>query len=149
MNNYFIKVPECTFFSTLHEVRAVPTKTGYLYYFDAYGHAYIWWKGGLRVATPQCGKNKQQLKHNKGGGYLLLHRGSHGGRGHMYIHRGVAYAFPEICGTPDLFHNQIDHINGDRFDNRASNLRWVTASENMKAAYAMRKTNANANVNAN
>lgn len=128
---------------TLHEVRAVPTKTGYLYYFDAYGHAYIWYQGGLRTASLQSPKNKQTLKHNKGGGYLLLRNGTSSKCGRMYIHRGVAYAFPEICGTPDLFRNQVDHINGDRFDNRASNLRWVTASENVKAAYAKRRLNNN------
>ncbi|MBQ0136669.1 MAG: HNH endonuclease [Bacteroidales bacterium] len=136
MNTYFQLL-------TLHEVRAVPTKTGYPYYFDAYGHAYIWWQGGLRVATPQCGQNKQTLKHNKGGGYLHLKDGMNGIRGSMYIHRGVAFAFPEICGTPDLFRNQVDHINGDRFDNRASNLRWVTASENIRSAIALKKQNNN------
>ncbi|MBQ0076156.1 MAG: HNH endonuclease [Bacteroidales bacterium] len=133
---------------TLHEVRAVPTKTGYPYYFDAYGHAYIWWQGGLRVATPKSYQHKQQLKHNKGGGYLTLCSGTNSNRGAanrgcMYVHRGVAYAFPEICGSPDLFHNQIDHINGDRFDNRASNLRWVTASENIRSAIALKKQNIN------
>ncbi|MCQ2328775.1 MAG: HNH endonuclease [Paludibacteraceae bacterium] len=144
MNSYQLSVISSQL--TLHEVRAVPTKTGYLYYFDAYGHAYIWWQGMLKPVTPQSCKNKQTLKHNKGGGYLRLvsTSGSNYGaanRGRMLVHRGVAYAFPEICGSPDLFRNQIDHINGDRFDNRASNLRWVTASENMKAAYAKRKTN--------
>ena len=126
---------------TLHEVRAVPTKTGYPYYFDAYGHAYIWWKGMLKAVKPTFPKNKQTLKHNKGGGYLLIRKGLYSVKGQMYVHRGVAYAFPEICGTPDLFRNQVDHINGDRFDNRASNLRWVTASENIRAAYAMRRLN--------
>ena len=133
---------------TLHEVRAVPTKTGYLYYFDAYGHAYIWWQGGLRTASLQSPKNKQTLKHNKGGGYLRLYGGVTAAnrtdkRGTILVHRGVAYAFPEICGSPDLFRNQIDHINGDRFDNRASNLRWVTASENIRSAIALKKQNIN------
>ncbi len=134
MNNLLFNQP------LLHEVRAVPTKTGYPYYFDACGHAYIWWRGMLKAVTPQSCKNKQVFKHNKGGGYLLIGGSANS---HMYIHRGVAYAFPEICGSPDLFRNQIDHINGDRFDNRASNLRWVTASENVRSAIAKRKANNN------
>lgn len=49
------------------------------------------------------------------------------GRGNMYrIHRLVAMAFiPNPDNKPC-----IDHINGDRLDNRVENLRWVTYSEN-------------------
>lgn len=51
----------------------------------------------------------------------------------IYVHRLIGReAMPDeyegclkFCGAP-----QIDHINNDRGDNRASNLRWVTAKQN-------------------
>lgn len=42
------------------------------------------------------------------------------------VHRLVAAAF---CEHPEG-KDQVDHINGDRRDNRASNLRWCTGKEN-------------------
>lgn len=44
----------------------------------------------------------------------------------LSVHRLVAAAF---CEHPEG-KDQVDHINGDRKDNRASNLRWCTGKEN-------------------
>lgn len=46
-----------------------------------------------------------------------------------YIHRLVCRAFHGEAPSSDC---HADHINGQRSDNRASNLRWLTRSENLR-----------------
>lgn len=65
--------------------------------------------------------------HNHTGGYL---RGRVNGKD-FYIHRLVATAFvdnPENKG-------EVNHIDGNKKNNRADNLEWCTSSENKKHAY--------------
>lgn len=59
-------------------------------------------------------------------GYMRV---SLGRNNYRYVHRLVAEAF---LPNPDAL-PQVDHIDGDRKNNRLENLRWVTARQNAAA----------------
>lgn len=58
--------------------------------------------------------------------------GFHGGKTTILVHRLVARAFCE--GHAD--HLEVNHKDGNKSNNVAENLEWVTASDNIKHAYA-------------
>lgn len=65
--------------------------------------------------------------HRQGRGYCQAMLSKDGHRSHPLVHRLVALAFiPNPDNKP-----QINHINGDKGDNRPSNLEWCTLSENL------------------
>ena len=64
-------------------------------------------------------------------GYMTVSLGKH--LPGQLVHVLVAEAFiPDY--EPGL---DVDHINGNKWDNRVENLQWVTRSDNLKRAYAM------------
>ena len=65
------------------------------------------------------------------GGYIQTHLSKDGKVKTHKVHRLVAKAFPEICG--EWFEGcEIDHIDGVENNNKATNLKICTKSENMR-----------------
>lgn len=68
-------------------------------------------------------------------GYLQLVLKVYGKRKFVYIHRLVATAF---VPNPEN-KTEVNHKNGNKEDNRAENLEWVTSSENKRHAIGVLK----------
>lgn len=65
-------------------------------------------------------------------GYPTVSLCVNGKESYKTVHRLVATAFiPNRDNLP-----QVNHINGDKTDNRIENLEWVTAGDNQRHAYA-------------
>jgi hypothetical protein len=76
------------------------------------------------------GKEPKILSQFITGGYLGVNLTVKGVMYKYYVHRLVANAF---C-RKRYNKIQVDHVNSRRFDNRAVNLEWVTAEENIRRA---------------
>lgn len=91
--------------------------------------------GRVRRAVPgPATRSGRVLTGGKVSGYpTVTLRGEGGAQASFLVHHLVATAFLPPCpgehgaGRGRL---QLDHINGDRRDNRAANLRWVTYRQN-------------------
>jgi hypothetical protein len=75
------------------------------------------------------GKNINKRKNKRG--YYEIRVGINGKYEDRIVHRLVAKTFiPNLENKP-----QVNHINGNKLDNRIENLEWNTNSENQKHAY--------------
>ena len=66
-------------------------------------------------------------------GYEATQLSQNGYKKQLYIHRLVAAAFCEGCDE------SVNHINGDRRDNRAENLEWVDLATNTRLMHLRRQ----------
>jgi len=75
------------------------------------------------------GKILKPFKTNSG--YLMVHLFKNKKRTKKYIHRLVAENFV----TNNMNLKEVNHINGNKEDNLASNLEWCTRTENLIHSY--------------
>lgn len=98
-----------------------------------------------REARVPCRWGGTMLKRNEarvlkpwlvGAGYRMVALGL-ARRHRKYVHRLVAEAF---LGSPLFKDPEVNHLDGDKTNNKALNLQWVTTSENMcHATYVLGK----------
>lgn len=70
--------------------------------------------------------------YDNGDGYLCVKLSRNKVSKNFAVHRLVCQAFvPQVQGK-----NEVNHIDGNKKNNKASNLEWSTRSENIKHAYS-------------
>lgn len=102
-------------------IRDIPGYEG-LYQVSAAGEVF-----SLHRNTTQGRKLTPQRNNS---GYHRVSMTRNGKSKYLYVHHLVALAF--IGPRPER--HDVNHINGDKLDNRASNLEYMTRTENMEHA---------------
>jgi hypothetical protein len=101
-----------------------------LYSVTAKGDVYSWGKGKSFTSDGKLKLIKPSIKRN---GYVQVKLFKSGKRKYFNIHRLVAKCF--IPNTENK--REVNHIDGDKHNNCASNLEWVTSRENQLHAFKL------------
>lgn len=83
---------------------------------------------GRVFSCARAGRLRERRPHVGPSGYAMVFVAGAGRARLWALHRMVALAF---LGAPPSERHQIRHLNGNRLDNRAENLAWGTAAENI------------------
>ena len=78
------------------------------------------------INTGRVLKEKYNCLHLKRGGYYSVLLSNDGVKKTILLHQLVAKAFIENKGN----HRAVNHIDGDKLNNRVDNLEWVSSREN-------------------
>ena len=91
----------------------------------------------MSLGTGQTHKQKKILRTTTSRGkYLIVALTKDGKTKSHTVHRLVAMAF---IPNGDKTRTQLDHIDGDSFNNRSDNLRWCTGKENCQNPITLKR----------